>query len=87
MEIRSLNTHDAVVAALGGKEPFAALISDRNNRRTANHVANYLRDHYFPTDTYAVVIDALEKICCSAPLSLWKKMVKPKGDALKRKAS
>lgn len=78
MEIRELKTHAEVVEVFGGKKPFAKLISTREDPRTDNHVGNYLRDKYFPTDTYVVVTSALADIGCSAPLKLFKKMVPPK---------
>jgi hypothetical protein len=82
MKIRRLATKAQVMDALfesgvtkgsSANKAFANFISfPGRSKRGDQHASNYRNDACnFPTDSYRVVIEALARIHCEAPSSLW----------------
>jgi len=66
-----LDSVDEVVEALGGTKAVATLFG-----RTDPAVSNWRKDARFPTYTFDVIEDELQKIGKCAPRSLWAWAVK-----------
>lgn len=65
--MQELTSTAAVIGALGGVAPVAAMTG-----REYNAAENWKRFEHFPPDTYLVMTKALQERGCTAPASLWR---------------
>ena len=71
---KDLTTVDEVIAALGGQREVAGL----TGRRSGSSIPMWKQRGSFPSNTYAVMIEALQERGKTAPASLWG-MKQPEG--------
>ena len=64
---KDLATVDEVIAALGGQREVAGL----TGRRSGSAIPMWKQRGSFPSNTYAVMIEALQERGKTAPASLW----------------